>query len=431
MAISRSTMISPESGSNSAAIVVGLLAFSVFINYIDRGNLSIAAPMLKDELGLSGTQLGMLLSAFFWSYGIFQIFSGWMVDRVNVGWVMAVGFLLWSAATSVTGVLHSFAALIVARVFLGIGESVAYPSYSNIIAKYIPESRRGSANALIAAGLSSGPAFGMLLGGTLMSRFGWRSFLIATGIISLLWLVPWLRWMPRGPGLEPVVGAMRSPDTLGILKQRSAWGSFLGLFCSGYTLYLLISWLPFYLVHERHFSMASMAMIGGAVFLAQALSATACGRISDWWIASGCTPTRVHKTFLVAGMVGTGTFLVANTFASLYVCVALLVLVGISFGLSMSNIWPTTQRLAGPLASGRWTGLQCAFGNCSGAVSSALTGIILDRTGHFLWAFVVAGGFNCVGALTWIFVVGRVEPVQWDTQKAAPGALASIASGTA
>src|SRR5258705_10302282 len=112
--------------------VLVLLVFSVFINYVDRGNLSVAAPMLKDELGLSASQLGILLSSFFWTYGLFQILSGWLVDRFNVNWVMATGFFLWSAATGATGLVHGFAALLVVRLILGIGESVAYPSYSRI-----------------------------------------------------------------------------------------------------------------------------------------------------------------------------------------------------------------------------------------------------------------------------------------------------------
>src|SRR5665647_2305820 len=109
------------------------LVLSVSINYIDRGNLSIAAPLLKDELGISATQLGSLLSAFFWTYSTFQIVSGWLVDRLNVTWVLAVGFLLWSAATAATGLAHGFAMLFVLRLVLGIGESVAYPCYSKIL----------------------------------------------------------------------------------------------------------------------------------------------------------------------------------------------------------------------------------------------------------------------------------------------------------
>ena len=212
--------------------VLALLAFSVFINYIDRGNLSIAAPMLKDELGMSASQLGVLLSSFFWTYSLFLILSGWLVDRVSVSWVMAIGFFLWSAATSVTGFLHGFTALLVVRLVLGIGESVAYPAYSKILAKYFPASQRASANSIIASGLACGPAFGMLLGGVLMSRFGWRSFFVVLGSISLVWLLPWFRWMPRGPGIAAEMQLGPEPTTLEILKQRSAWGTFLGLFCS-------------------------------------------------------------------------------------------------------------------------------------------------------------------------------------------------------
>jgi ACS family D-galactonate transporter-like MFS transporter len=194
--------------SHTPSRVLALLAFSVFINYVDRGNLSIAAPMLKDELGLSASQLGILLSSFYWTYGFFQILAGWLVDRLNVNWVMAIGFFLWSAATSATGFVHGFTALLVVRLILGIGESVAYPSYSKILAKYFPESQRGFANSLIASGLASGPAFGMLLGGMLMARFGWRSFFIVVGLTSLVWLLPWFRWVRDievqiKPGVEP------------------------------------------------------------------------------------------------------------------------------------------------------------------------------------------------------------------------------------
>ncbi len=413
--------------SGSLAIVLGLLTFSVFINYIDRGNLSIAAPILKDELGLSGAQLGVLLSSFFWTYGLFQILSGWLVDRFHVGWIMAAGFFLWSAATSVTGLVHGFTALLLVRVVLGIGESVAYPSYSKIFSKYIPESQRGFANAAISSGLACGPAFGMLLGGTLMSRFGWRPFFIVLGLVSLLWLPLWWRWMPRGPGLDQPSLTDPEPGTLDILRQRSAWGSFVGLFSNAYSLYLVIAWLPFYLVRERHFSMDSMAKIGGAMFLVQALCSTACGRLVDRWIAAGRSPTAVHKTLMITGLLGAGAALVASSLVGPVLSVALLMLVGVSFGLSNANMWPITQRLAGPRASGRWTGMQCAFGNASGAMASAVTGLVLDRTGHFVWAFVVAAGFCVIGVLSWAFVVGRIEPVQWGPSKTTP-ALGGVAA---
>src|SRR5260370_37136443 len=186
--IPKAEIMQRQTRSHSLSPVLVLLAFSVFINYVDRGNLSIAAPMLKDELGLSASQLGILLSSFFWTYGFFQILSGWLVDRLNVNWVMAIGFLLWSAATSVTGFVHGFTALLVVRLILGMGESVAYPSYSKILTKYFPASLRGFANSLIASGLPHVPAFGILLGGLLLAGFCCPSFFILLCLIHLLFL---------------------------------------------------------------------------------------------------------------------------------------------------------------------------------------------------------------------------------------------------
>src|SRR5712664_3950290 len=174
-----------------------LLALSIFINYIDRGNLALAAPLIKDELGLSFYQIGLLLSSFFWTYAIFQIVSGWLVDRFPVYRVLALGILLWSAATFGTGFVRGFKLLLALRLILGIGESVAYPSYGKIISRHFSEFQRGRANSLICAGQSSGPAFGTLVGGMLMARVGWRGFFIVLGIASSLWLLPWMKFLRR------------------------------------------------------------------------------------------------------------------------------------------------------------------------------------------------------------------------------------------
>src|SRR3984893_7018399 len=152
--------------------VLALLAISVFINYVDRGNLSIAAPLLKIELHLSAYQLGLLLSSFFWTYSVFQLPAGWLIDRFGVTWVLASGFFLWSVATGVTGLLHGFASLLAIRLVLGVGEAVAYPSCSNILARHFPEHHRGRANATIACGQASGPAFATFVGGMFIDRFG-------------------------------------------------------------------------------------------------------------------------------------------------------------------------------------------------------------------------------------------------------------------
>src|SRR5262249_51683078 len=163
-----------------------LLFVSVWINYMDRGNLGVAAPAILADLRIAPEKMGYLLSAFFWSYAGFQILSGWLVDRVDVSRVYAFAFFLWSVATLATGMVTGFTGLMMARVALGIGESAAYPAYSKILSVVFPEQRRGLANALIDLGTKAGPALGMLLG-LLIPRFGWRFFFVAMGSISLLW----------------------------------------------------------------------------------------------------------------------------------------------------------------------------------------------------------------------------------------------------
>lgn len=403
--------------SRTLSIVLVLLGISVFINYVDRGNLSIAAPMLKDELGISGKQLGVLLSAFFWTYACLQPVSGWLVDRVNVNWVIAGGFLLWSAATAVTGVVHAFAALFVLRLVVGVGESVAYPSYSKIIALHFPEEHRGLANSVVAAGLASGPGFGMLAGGLLMARFGWRPFFIVLGLASLLWLIPWIKFMPGARESVPVVKT-GAPSLLEFIRLRSAWGTCVGLFCGNYLNYFLITWLTFYLVRERHFAMDRMARIGGIAYLSAGCCSTLSGWLSDRWIMAGGTPTRVRKTFAAGGLALAGIFLGLSAFSGPLLAVPFL-FVGISFhGVSSSNIWAITQTLAGPEAAGRWTGFQNFFGNLAGVVVPALTGFVLDRTGHFYWAFAIVTAVALTGALSWTFLVGPVEQVTWKNTSA-------------
>src|SRR5262249_39369112 len=160
------------------------------------------APLLKADMAIEPGQLGLLLSAFFWTYAVLQIGSGWLVDRYDVRWVMAIGFFVWSIATAATGVAASVGILLVLRLILGVGESVAYPCYSKIIARHFPETQRGLANGLIDAGTKLGPALGMLAGGMLMSRYGWRPVFIVLGISSLVWLPAWFRWMPAKGGLR-------------------------------------------------------------------------------------------------------------------------------------------------------------------------------------------------------------------------------------
>jgi MFS transporter, ACS family, D-galactonate transporter len=403
---------------SAAVSLLALLATAVFINYIDRGNLSIAAPLLKDELGVSPTRLGFLLSAFSWTYAALQPLYGWLVDRVNVYWLFAACFSLWSLATAATGLVHAFAALVVLRFVLGMSEAVIFPANSKIIALNYPEEHRGVANAVVIAGISLGPGLGLLLGGTLMARFGWRPFFVALGLVSLLWVPAWIRWMPKTAPVRK--GSDRdAPSLREFLRLRSAWGTCCGLWCGNYVNYFLLTWMPYYLVRELHFSMQTMARIGGTGYLLGAGCAALSGWLADRWIMAGASPTKARKTFAAGAPVFVATLLALCAIARPPASVVLLLAAMAFFGVSSSNIYAISQRLAGPEAAGRWVGFQNGFGNLSGAVVPVVTGLVLERTGHFYWAFLITAAVELLAAVFWGLVVGPVEPVAWHGKKSA------------
>jgi MFS family permease len=394
--------------------ILVLLALSAFINYVDRATLSVGAASIQTELGLSDYQLGLLLSAFFWTYALLQLFAiaGLLVDRFHVGWVYAAGFFVWSAATSGTGISRGFAALFAMRLLLGVGESVAYPAYSRILACY-PEQRRGFANAAIDAGTRLGPAFGTLLGGLLMARYGWRAFFLALGLGSMLWLVGWVLSMPRTWKVPAGKGDPDAPGLADILRQRSAWFTFFGLFCGNYFWYFLVTWLPAYLVKERHFATAKMAVWGSLAFLAASAATLLCGWLSDFWIARGGTPTLVRRAFTSTGL-ALATIIVPVSFVRDDGAAMVFLLASCLFiGMWSSNVWAITQTLAGPQAAGKWCAMQNGIGNLAGVTAPWLTGWVVGRTGNFSVAFVVAALVALTGSAIYAFGVGPVERVSF------------------
>jgi ACS family D-galactonate transporter-like MFS transporter len=391
---------------------LALLAVSVLINYIDRGNLSIAAPLIKDELHLNPWQLGILFSAFFWTYTALQFAMGWIVDRFEVNGVIAAGYLIWSLATAATGLVHGFILLLAMRLMLGIGESVAFPSCSKILALHVTEQHRGFANGALMTGIRCGPAIGMFGAGVLMAKYGWRPVFVGIGLVSLVWLPAWIKWMPRG---QAVAGSQfeGKATIAAMLRQRSFWGASAGHFCSNYLLYLMVTWLPFYLVHERHLSLDAMAKIAGLYFLVDAALAMLSGWLSDFFIRSGYTPTVVRKSVMAIGHATAAIGLVSCALAGPHAYLPWLLVTGMGCGIAGSGIYAFAQILAGPQAAGRWTGFQGGFANLAGVIAPALTGFLVNRSGNFVAAFLITAAVSIAGGLAWVIVIRRVEPVTW------------------
>jgi MFS family permease len=304
------------------------------------------------------------------------------------------------------------------------GESVAYPSYSKLIAKGFAEEQRGLANALIDLGCKAGPAMGLLIGGSVLTHYNWRMLFIGIGTLSMLWLIPWTSIARRasqtkaaaqtsGHFVEEEVG----PGWLEILRQRSAWGTFLGLFCLNYVWYFMLTWLPWYLERVRGYSKEQLAIAQSLPFWAVGFSSLACGRLSDWFISRGYPAATVRKTFMVGGLLMAMLVLPAGLVNSRSMAMSFLIAACICFGACSSHIWLITQRLAGPLAAGRWTGMQNGIGNTAGIVAPILTGWIVKRTGKFYLAFVVVTVILFIGAASYMFIVRAIDPVRWSTSR--------------
>jgi MFS transporter, ACS family, D-galactonate transporter len=379
-----------------------LLFVSVWINYIDRGSLSVAAPALAPDLGLAPDRMGILLSAFFWTYALLQPVAGWLVDRADVGRLYGIAFLLWSAATLATGFAGGFASLLVLRMILGAAESVAYPAYSRILAHRYPEHRRGFANALVDIGTKAGPALGTAVGGTVLALWGWRAMFLVLGSASLIWVGPWFHFGRRAFHMqdEEASGGASVRD---VLRRPVAWTTFSGLFCFNYAYYFLLTWLPSYLVKERGFSLGEMSVYAALPYCATAAASLACAWVADRLIAGGKHPVRVRGSFVIAGMVVCAAVLPLATVARHGVSMAFLIAAFIAMGVYSANVWAMTQTLAGPQLAGTWTGLQNAAGNMGGVVAPVITGLVVRETGSFFLAFAASALFLLLGVAIYVF----------------------------
>jgi MFS transporter, ACS family, D-galactonate transporter len=222
-------------------------------------------------------------------------------------------------------------------------------------------------------------------------------------------------WMPRGKGVAARTDrASDAPSMLALLRHRAVWFTAIGLFCSNYFWYFLITWLPAYLEKERHFDKAKMAVFGSLSFLAVALASVASGWLSDRFIARGATPTRVRKTFAGLGLTFSTIILPVAVIKSDVIAMPLLVLACVCFGCYTSNVFAITQTLAGPRAAGKWTGLQNGVANLAGVAAPWITGDLVQRTGQFYLAFVVATGVVLAAAACFVFGVGTIQQVKFQ-----------------
>jgi MFS transporter, ACS family, D-galactonate transporter len=394
--------------------LAALLGAALLINYVDRGTISTAAPLLENEFHLSPLQMGLLLSAFFCTYVLSQPVMGWLVDHIGAARVLAAGFTLWSVATFLAGLSAGITGLVALRLVMGVGESVCYPSGFALISQRVADRERARATAIMQLGSVIGPALGTFVGVLVMVRYGWRTMFMALGLASLLWLIPWSRQLRGRPPVRLADAGAAGPRLSDILRQRALWGTVLGNFCSNYAFYFVFTWVPLYLVHERGLSLSAMGRVQSLIYVMDAASILASGWLLDAWIRRGATASLAYKTALSLSAAGVGLCLLALNSAGAAAGAALLLATGLADGLNSPSVGALTQRFAGPLATGRWMGTQNAISNTAGILAPSVTGYLVQQNGgHYTLALWVTGGVALLGLLAWFVVVPVVNPVDW------------------
>lgn len=399
--------------------MVFLLAVVLFINYVDRGALPTAAHLIQSDLQLNEKQLGLLFSAFFWTYSLIQIPVGWLAERYGAHRVLAVGLAVWAIATICVGFAHTFPTLLALRLLLGIGESAGFPCVSKLLAAVVPIKSLGTANGVVACGYLFGPAVGTFAGGLIMANYGWRAAFVVFGGLSLLWLVPW-------SGIKLPLRAVRrsdadKPTLRTILKQPSLWGTALGLFSSNYVFYFMLTWMPFYLVRERGFSTLEMAQIAGVAYVINSLSAVSAGWVLDQLIVHGRSANLVYKATMALTHAGAVACMVCMAVGSRPLALGAMFLYQVLCGVQSPGVYAIPQILAGPRATGRWVGIQNSIGNFAGIVAPAATGFIIDSTHQFTAAFLLSGAVSMLGLIGWLWMLPKLAELTWEASEAPSG----------
>jgi MFS family permease len=394
--------------------IVGLLFAASLINYLDRAAISFALPQLSRDFHLTPESKGLLLSSFFWSYALMQVPIGWCADRFNLRWLYAGAFALWSLAQGLTGLADSLVVLIAFRILLGIGESIYLPGGTKIVTLLFAAKERGLPSGLFDFGTRSGLVLEGILVPWLLVRHGWRYTFLLLGFAGLLWVIPWLWIFPRH--MRPANRAVASPPAAtsssirwSTLLNRNLLGICLGFFCFDYYWYVLVTWLPDYLVTVRHLTIVQAGFYASLAFFTFGVSEPIGGWIADSLIRRGWNETRTRKG-IVTGAFFMSLFLVAAMRTS-DTQMAIALLVGASLvGLATGNLLAILQCCAPFEKVGIWTGAENFAGNLAGIVAPLAVGLLIKRNGSYVPGFELGVIVLLVGLLAYWFVVGELKP---------------------
>jgi MFS transporter, ACS family, D-galactonate transporter len=391
--------------------IVGLLFAASLINYLDRAALSFALPFISRDFHLTAQSKGLLLSSFFWSYALMQVPIGWAADRFNLRWLYAGAFIIWSFAQGLTGLSGSLAALVAFRILLGVGESIYLPGGTKIVSLLFSQKERGLPSGLFDFGTRTGLVLEGLLVPWLLVHFGWRRTFLILGFTAVIWVAPWLRIFPRRLQAVRPNGACFDVAWRSVartLLSRNLLGICLGFFCFDYYWYVLVTWLPDYLVTVRQLGIVQAGFYASLAFFTFGIAEPIGGWIADSLIRHGWDETATRKGIVTVAFI-MGIFLIAAMRAA-HTGVAIGLLIAASLvGLATGNLLTILQSCAPAEAVGIWTGAENFAGNLAGIIAPLAVGFLITSHGSYVLGFQLASIILLAGLVAYWFIVGDLK----------------------
>ena len=420
--------------------MVFLCFLATAINFIDRANLSVAAPVIQRELHFDDTTKGLILGAFFWTYALCQMPGGYLADKIGVRITYAFAVLWWSFFTALTGLGRSVATLFAFRLGLGIGEAAAYPSNAKVVGLWFPRRERVLAASIFDSGTRVGTALSLPIVTYLILTFGWRASFVVTGSLGLIWAVAWLAFY-RNPDQSRANaaeldyirqdGARIENSSAGpkirwidLFRYRTIWGMMLGFFCLNFVIYFFITWFPSYLVSARHFSLPQLGAFGSIPALIAIPGGWLGGLTGDYLYRRGWSVTRARKTCLVGGMLVSSVVAVAAVAPSAVLALTFLSISYAALAFTGASIWSLPSDVAPtPAHVASIAGIQNFASNLAGILMTFYFGYAVQHSNSYVVPLAVAGGLCIVGALSYLFLVGKIEPLSRISPEPAHGGI--------
>ncbi|AGO54281.1 L-galactonate transporter YjjL [Serratia plymuthica 4Rx13] len=398
-----------------------LLFFAAIINFLDRSSLSVANSTIREEMGLSGTEIGLLLSAFSLAYGIAQLPCGLLLDRKGPRIMLGVGMFVWSVFQTLSGMIHNFTQFIWVRIGLGIGEAPMNPCGVKVINDWFNIKHRGMPMGVFNSASTIGLAISPPILTAMMLAFGWRGMFITIGVLGIALSIGWYMLYRNRQDIDlsaqeqaylnaGSVSARREPmnfrEWRSLFKNRTMWGMMIGFSGINYTAWLYLAWLPGYLQTTYHLDLKSTGLMSAIPFLFGAAGMLSNGFVTDFLVRRGMAPLKSRKICIVAGMLLSASFTaIVPQATTTYSAVVLIGMALFCIHFAGTSCWglihvAVTSRMTASVGS-----IQNFASFIFASFAPVITGFILDTTHSFKLALILCACFTVIGALSYLFVV--------------------------